>query len=704
MNHWIWSPLARGVCAVGLLAVCLPVAHAQSASPTESHQASAADANAAAPPAVRSATARLPIESFARLPLLSGVVLSPDGQRIAALLNEPERTVLITRAVAGEKKSLAVLHTDNKQYQFNWARWVNNERLLVSLRFASRRGFVRTVETRLFSVKADGSGLINLVINLPDLGSLRGTIRTQQLQDQVIDWLPDDGQHVLLQLAEAEALPAVYKVDVETGRRQMVQAPERGVRRWITDAQHRVRVGVRETEGNYEIRACGPDGKDWRVLWTFRDLGDAVWPLGFGLDPQELFVKADHQGRVAVFSVRLDRSGLPRTLRLAHPRFDIDGTLMHSPASGEVVGLRSGATDDDSGESRGDLWEPSWRGLAQSIDLGLPGRDNRLLGMSRDERRYLVYSSGNGQPGEYFLGDRRTGELALLAETYPALDPTTLAGKRPATIRARDGLNLSAYLTQPAGHTGSHAPLPLILLPHGGPQSRDDADFDSWTEFLANRGYAVLQVNFRGSDGYGREFKAAGLRRWGMEMQDDLSDAVHWAIAQRIADAKRICIVGASYGGYAALMGLVKTPELYRCAVSFAGVSDLQDLIQYERDYVGGLAAAERSIGDSWRDRERLRATSPALQAERVQAPVLLVHGTADRVVPVDQSEDMAKALRRAGKPYRFIEQEGGDHYLSRNEDRLQFFQALESFLDEHLKSTTEPTPSPTSLRQKPDS
>jgi dipeptidyl aminopeptidase/acylaminoacyl peptidase len=232
---------------------------------------------------------------------------------------------------------------------------------------------------------------------------------------------------------------------------------------------------------------------------------------------------------------------------------------------------------------------------------------------------------------------------------------------------------------------GKTPPLPLVLLPHGGPHSRDHADFDVETEFLANRGYAVLQVNFRGSAGFGHDFMVAGLQRWGLEMQDDLTDAVQWAVAQGVADPARICIVGGSYGGYAALMGLVKTPQLYRCAASFAGVADLIDLIQHYGDYIGGHAAMQAQLGSAWSDRDRLRATSPALNADRIQAPVLLVHGTADRSVPVDQSRDMASALKRLGKPHRYIEQPGGDHHLSRYSHRLEYFKALEAFLAEHL-------------------
>jgi pimeloyl-ACP methyl ester carboxylesterase len=564
---------------------------------------------------------------------------------------------------------------------------VRNDRLLVSVRFASRRDFVGTVETRLLAVKADGSAVINLTRNPSVAGSMSGGVPSQ-IQDQVIDWLPEDGQYVLLQMPEpGDAAASVYKVNVDTGSRSSIKGAERNIRAWLTDAKHRVRVGVRNNDGDYEIRACDLDGKNWRTLWAFSGLKDAVWPLGFGLDPQELYVRANHEGRMAVFSVRLDEPGLPRRLRLANPRFDVEGQLVHSPATGEVLGVRGGdgGNDDD---PRAELWEPNWRAQARAIDQGLPRRENSLLDISRDEQRYVVYSSGNGVPGQYYIGDRRTGELALLGETYPELEVDRLVGKHSVKIQARDGLALNSYLTLPAGRrlADKGPALPLVLLPHGGPASRDDADFDPWTEFLADRGYAVVQVNFRGSDGYGHEFKSAGLKRWGLEMQDDLTDAVLWAAQQGVADKDRVCIVGASYGGYAALMGVVKTPELYRCAVSFAGVSDLPDLIEYESNYVGGREAAERTIGRAWGDREQLRATSPARQAERIRVPVLLVHGTADRSVPVDQSRDMAKALKRSGKPYRYIEQEGGDHHLSQYAHRLEFFKALEAFLDRHLQ------------------
>ncbi|WP_052736493.1 alpha/beta hydrolase family protein [Aquincola tertiaricarbonis] len=632
---------------------------------------------------------RAPVAHYARLPMLSGMTLSPDGQRIAVLLNQEGRTVVATRPVAGGKL-VPVLSTDNTSHHFNWARWVNNDRLVVSLRFASRRQFTGTVETRLVSVKADGSGVIDLTRF--DRGSSITTVRrTQQQQDRVIDWLPSDGRHVLLQLRSVDSNElGVVRLNVETGARSTVMSPERGALRWLTDAQHRVRVGVfSDTDGHWSVRATEPQGGAWRTLWRFDKSEDGVWPMGFGTDPQRLYVNAQHEGRSAVFSVQLDDATLPRTLVLADARHDVGGSLLRAPLSGEVLGIAGAgpAGDDEDDGDGGTLWSPPWRALLKGLNQALPGRYNRIIHMAHDGQRFLLFSSGNGQPGQYFVGDRDKGTIALVADAYPELSDATLVGKQRTAIRARDGLPLNVYLTLPQGRKlgDGGAALPMVLLPHGGPHSRDDDDFDAWTEFLANRGHAVMQVNFRGSDGYGTAFKAAGLRRWGLEMQDDLTDAVQWAIGQRVADAGRVCIVGGSYGGYAALMGVVKTPELYRCAISFAGVSHLPDLILHQSEYIGGLRASDRMIGEFWGDRAQLRATSPALQAERIRVPVLLVHGTADRSVPVEQSREMAAALKSAGKPHRYIEQEGGDHHLSRHEHRLAFFEAMEQFLDQHL-------------------
>lgn len=630
----------------------------------------AADAPAAARP-------RLPVEHFARLPLIDGVALAPDGRRFAALMNRGDDTLLVVRDLAGGPMR-ALLKTDNRDFRFAWFRWANDQRLVVSVHYPSRRGWTEVAERRLFSIRADGSAVVNLV-RRPAFAEDK---HVPQFQDQVIDWLPGDGQHVLMQLADDGSLdPAVYRVNLETARRTPVHDGRTNVQRWLTDATHRVRVGVRQHEARIEVLVCDPDGQRWRTAWAYEVFGpDTVTPLGFGADPNRLYVTALHEGRQAVFEVDLREPALPRRLLLSHPRFDIDGQLVHDPKNGDAVGIVSGLV----GDAGAGFWQADHKALLQAIDRALPGRLNRLLQFSADGSRYLLHTIGNGVPGQYMVGFRDSGELTALAETYPELPTEALAPKQPVNIPARDGTVLPSYLTLPLGI--EPARLPTVVLPHGGPISLDGPTFDPWVQFLANRGYAVLQVNFRGSAGFGHEHMRAGLKRWGLEMQDDLSDALQWLVARSTADPARVCIVGGSYGGFAALMGAAKTPGLYRCAVSFAGISDLVALGAHRRSFLNQQAVFERQVGSLWDDSDQLKATSPRRLAEKIQAPVLLVHGTADRNVPFEQSELMADALKRAGKVHRLVTLDGGDHGLGHQAHRLQFFRELEQFLDLHLR------------------
>lgn len=625
----------------------------------------------------------IPVATFAKAPLIYNVALSPDGKRVASLMNVPGGTALITQRTDGSDLR-TVLSSDNKQMLFSWVRWVNNERMLASVRYRTRRQDILTEDTRLVAVDFDGGERLDMS-QLPDSGMRH----SQQIQDRVVDWLPGDGRHVLLeQWAPTTTVPAVYRVNIETGERRMVHSPQRGVGHWITDAEHRVRAGIRQTDDQVEIIVSNPDGSNWRPLWRY-DLfsRDEVQLLGFDKDPNVLFIRADHEGRRAVFTVDLRDPGLKRTLRLAHPEQDLAGHLIRSQLSGEIVGfVADGDADGDAPST--EFWDPELNTLAEAFNKALPGRFNRLLGLSHDELRYLIYSSGNGIPGQYYIGDRESGRLTLLADQYEHLKPANLVGKQAIRITARDGTTMRAFLSRPKQRpTGTG---PLVLLPHGGPHSRDDNDFDLLTEFLANRSYTVLQLNFRGSSGYGYEFEAAGLQRWGMEMQDDLTDAVKWAVATGIADPRQVCIVGGSYGGYAALMGAIKTPDLYRCAVSINGVTDLEELVHHIRNFQGGKAAARLQFGSFWSDSARLHDTSPVHHAERIQVPVMVLHGSDDRVVPVEHGRAMSRALKKAGKRYTYIELPGAGHHPDGPVHRKILLTALEEFLATHLKGDEE--------------
>ena len=447
------------------------------------------------------------------------------------------------------------------------------------------------------------------------------------------------------------------------------------------------------------VKTTLENGSHWRTAWSYELFEpNAVVPLGFGPDPDLLYVRAEQAGRAAVFEVNLRDPALPRKLVLDATGRDVTGGLVRDPASGRVLGVR-GARGDSGGDDglAASFWDPATHTLARAIDEALPGRFNRLLGFAGNGARYLVYSSGNGQPGRFLVGDRGPGQLQvmqLVGAQYPELEGVALPRKQAFTITARDGLKLPAFLTLPSlpSSQDGAAPqrLPAVLLPHGGPLGADTLDFDPLAQFLAHRGYAVLQVNFRGSAGQGYDFAKAGLKRWGLEMQDDLTDALAWLVQRGTADPARVCIAGGSYGGYAALMGGAKTPLLYRCIVSLAGVSDLPDLAAHQARYVNGLDVFSRQVGAAWGDREQLAATSPSRLAAQFQAPVLLVHGTNDRSVPYAQAETMMKALQAAGKDVRLVTLDKGDHFLSDQSHRLQFYRALEDFLARHI-GTAEP-------------
>ncbi|MCF2919699.1 prolyl oligopeptidase family serine peptidase [Pseudoalteromonas sp. APAL1] len=294
----------------------------------------------------------------------------------------------------------------------------------------------------------------------------------------------------------------------------------------------------------------------------------------------------------------------------------------------------------------------------------------------------MVLVTGEQIPGTYMLGNRDTNELTVFVSAFPDIDDTVYSGKKKISYKARDGLTIEGYLTLPVGYKKGDK-LPTIVFPHGGPMARDYADFDYWTALLAYNGYAVLQPNFRGSSGYGHEFEMAAVQGFGKEMQDDLQDAANWLVGEGIAKKDKICIGGASYGGYAALMAVVKHPETFKCAASFAGVTDLERIVSKAR-YFTNKEIVRKQFGT---DGDKLEKVSPVNFAKQINRPVLLVHGSDDNVVPVYHSREMEDELKDEGKDVTYIELEDGDHYLSHQPYRIKTLKAFLEFFDKNLKN-----------------
>ncbi|MBI4001850.1 MAG: S9 family peptidase [Nitrospira defluvii] len=629
----------------------------------------------------------LPTEAFAALPRISSIQLSPSGKHLAVLRNQGGNTLLMTQTVSGQDAHIAVT-TDNQDSVITWFRWVNDERLLVSIRFGDTRGGVELQETRLLAVNRDGTQQNDNLLQQTAFPSIFGKKHFPQFQDRLVGTIPGDPRHVLIALdIERPLSPDVYKLDVYSGERSLVQANPglqpglRNVLQWIADRAGQVRVGVGQFHTTVRVIFRAPESSMWRDLAEY-DLAKetGLMPLAFDADPAWLYVRDQHRGRAAIFKINLADPAVDRLLVASDPKFDLAGELVYAPGKRKIVGVRY--SDED---QRVLFWDFDAQRLQARIDRAIPGRANVIYSSSDDGRLHVVRSSGPAHPPQFSLFDERDGRMVLLGKAYPDLEGAALAIPQPVTLVARDGKELHAFLTTPKDRDPRE--LPLILFPHGGPASHERDAFNYWTQWFVSRGWAVLQVDFRGSDGYGDEFLRAGFQRWGLEMQDDVTDSAQWAIHTGLASAIRICIVGAGYGGYAALMGAVKTPDLYRCAVSLGGVTDLLQIVDDSRWYLNQKQVVEARIGSWWSDRDRLRDTSPLYHPQDIRMPLLLMHGVMDRAVPVSHGRDMAEALKAAKvTTYRYVELPLADHSLSRAEDRMQVFTELEQFLKTYLE------------------
>ncbi len=639
-----------------------------------------------APAHAESGTLPLPGEAFVALPRISSIELSPSGKHLAAVRNRGGNTELLTQTVTGEDAHVAVI-TDNREFVITWFRWVNDERLLVGTRFTDPGAGLDSQETRLLSVNRDGTQQNPNLFKQTTLSSIFGKKHLPQLQDRLVEILPGDPRQVLIALDMEHPLsPDVYAVDVYSGERQLIQANPgaepgpRTVLQWIADRTGQVRVGVGQFHTTVRVVYRAPDSIIWRDLAEY-DLAKetGLIPLAFDADPAWLYVRDQHRGRAAIFKMNLADRSVDRILVASDPKFDLAGELVYAPWKRKVVGVRYGEED-----ARVLFWDFDAQRLQARIDRAIPGRVNVIHSSSHDGRFHIVKSGGPAQSPDHYIFDERDGRMTLLGRSYPDLDEDELRVPKAVTIVARDGKELHASLTVPRNRNPEK--LSLIVFPHGGPASHERDAFNYWTQWFVSRGWAVLQVDFRGSEGYGDDFLRIGFQRWGLEMQDDLTDSAEWAIHAGHASADRMCVVGADYGGYAALMGAAQTPELYRCVVSVGGVTDLLQIVGDQRWYLNQKLLVESKITSWWNDRERLRDTSPVFQAKDIRTPLLLIHGAMDRIVPVSHGRAMAEALRDAKvTTYRYVELPLADHVLSREQDRFQLFSDLEQFLSQYL-------------------
>jgi dipeptidyl aminopeptidase/acylaminoacyl peptidase len=610
---------------------------------------------------------------------LLGAALSPNGTQLAVLRVEHEREqlkayVLLQHADQPKAAPTVVLIGN---YDVQRIEWANDERLLIWVdvhkELDGRPTRVRygdlyfdVPKSRILSMNLDGSESALL------FGQEERLLREFDLAT-VVDTLSDDPNQVLMQAWDSQKLCYVlYKVDVRTGAATFFERGSQATYGWFTqNGVPVVRFDSNRRGTVVSMFTRAPGAPDWTLyrklrrdeMRKFSDLE----VVGSTPDVGVLLVASERDGDDGKVLRRFDLNKLELgDAVVAKPGRDITGVFIDE---------RSRLIAASFTEDRNDylFFEP---GLKTQFDqLSAVFRNDANVGfidVSLDHKRFVLSTTNPTDPGSLWFYDA-AGSLNLLGQTKPWLNGR-LAPMSVLKLKSRDGLDLTAYLTLPISE--ATGPRPLVVVPHGGPEMRDDYSFDNFVQAFAAKGWAVLQVNFRGSGGYGRAFADAGRKRWGVEMQNDVEDALAAALATGKLDSRRVAICGASYGGYAALMGAVKTPGAYRAVVSIAGVSHLDDFLANARDEDGADSPTYqywvKTIGDPVADKALLAASSPALRAREIKAPVLLIHGALDSIVPVEQSKTMNRALKAAGASVKYnqiawIGHRGWDRFTTRN-------------------------------------
>ncbi len=605
----------------------------------------------------------IPMEDFFRNPEKAAYKLSPNGEYLAYMAPWEGRMNVHVQKIGSDEVVRVTQATERDIPGFAWA---NNNRIV----FIQDAG--GDENWHAYAVNLDGSDYLELT---PFEG-----VRTQ-----IVDRLEDNDDNMLISLNKRDPrIFDVYLIDINTGEMKMVAENPGNITGWMTDNDGNLRVAITTDGINNSILYRATDNDPFKTIVT-TSFKDSISPLFFTFDNKHLYVSSNiDRDKSAIFKYDV-ANGKHLDLVFEHDQVDVAG-LLRSKARKVITGV---AFTTDMTDYH--FFDDTRRELQEFLEGELPGYEVAVAGMSKDESKVLVRTYSDKSRGAYYFHDRSTRELTKLVEISPWIDENEMADMKPIKYTSRDGLTIHGYLTLPRGVTASN--LPVVINPHGGPWARDGWGFNSEVQMLANRGYAVLQMNFRGSTGYGKEFWQASFKEWGRKMQDDITDGVQWLIAEGIADPERVGIYGGSYGGYAVLAGMTFTPELYACGVDYVGVSNLFTFMQTIPPYWKPmLDMMYEMVGNPETDKELMEAASPILHVDKIQAPLFVAQGANDPRVNKDESDQMVEALKARGIDVPYMVKDNEGHGFANEENRFDFYRAMEEFLGEHLGGKVEQT------------
>lgn len=603
----------------------------------------------------------IPTEDFFRNPEKVGFSLSPDGEHLAFLQPWETRLNIHVQKIGEEEATRITSSTERDIVRYFWT---GNSRI------AYLQDTKGDENWRLYTVNVDGTEENELT-------------PFEKVQVRIVDDLEEDEENVLISMNKRDArIHDVYRINIVKGEMEMIAQNPGNIINWQTDHDGNLRIAQTSDGVNTSVLYRDIEKDDFQVLitTTFKEI---FQPLFFTFDNKNLYIASNiGRDKTAIYDYDIEKKETTNLL-FEHPEVDVSN-LMRSKKRKKITGV-SYLLD----KRHYHFLDNEREQLQKKLEDRLPGYEIVVVDMSKDETKALVVTYSDKSLGAYYYLDRETDEFIKLTEISPWLNEEDMCDMEPITYQSRDGLTIHGYLTSPKGKKPKN--LPVVVNPHGGPWARDAWGYNPEVQFLANRGYAVLQMNFRGSTGYGRAFWEASFKQWGKAMQDDITDGVNWLIEQRIADPRRVGIYGGSYGGYATLAGLTFTPDLYACGVDYVGVANIFSWLKAIPPYWSlYLEMIYEMVGHPEQDKDLLESASPAFHVDKIKVPLLIAQGANDPRVPKAESDQIVEGLKKRGIDVPYIVKDNEGHGFRNEENRFDFYREMERFLSKHLGGRVE--------------
>ncbi len=599
---------------------------------------------------------RIPIKNFFSVPIKTLFLVSPDGKYISYL--KPDNNKIHIYVETWDGKNTTQLTCDVNRNISSYL-WVNNNQIIYLKDESDGEN------QGLYAVKSDGT-------NKRELLSFKNT------NIKLITSGPVQNDNVLVALNKRDSTVFdAYRLNIETGKLSLLVKNPGNITQWYSDPSGNLRMAIASDGVNETLLYRNSEAKRFNPVLT-NNFKSSISPIGFSKDNTCIYALSN-QNRDKMALVELD-CVTGKEHRTIYSNSDVDvSEAVYSQNKGKLI-----YAGFETWKKRRYYLDDSVKAMYSRLEELLPNSEIKVTGSDLAERKFIIRTYTDRNPGSYYLYTLKDNKLVKLSDVNNTLNVDDMAEMEPVHYKTRDNVIVNGYLTLPKGKSARN--LPVVIMPHGSAYSRNSWGYNAEVQFLANRGYAVFQVNFRGSKGYGKKFWIAGFKEWGGKMQNDITDGVRWLISKKIADSTRIGIYGSSFGGFSALHGLCFQPELYKCGASYSGLTNLftylKDIPPYYRPY---QQMYYETVGNPVADADYFRAASPVFHTDRIRVPVLIAQGSRDPRVNMNETNQFVKELKKRKVPVTYILKEGEGHYFRKPENKLEFYWELEKFLDKNL-------------------